>query len=371
MGVKGLSRFLKLKYPSIYSEYPIEFFKGKSLVIDTFGFLYKYLILSSSMQGMIQSLISFIYSFLQYDITPIFILDGFNKAQKIEEIKNRKEKRNKLLDDIQHLSQAIENLRLEKELSPEDIHVLEKHQQLIDKKKNASSFLFEKQINKFCIHTLIERLNKLQKQSKSIGSVHIEMSQQLFNALGIQWIQADGDAEILCSQLVKQGTAYAAVSGDSDLFALLTPRVITSWDINQKGKCIMIELSTLLHSLQLSDKSFQDMCILCGTDYNKNIPRVGPVNAYKLITQYKSIEEMEKTGKWNCSILQYPLVRKILSFHDEQQQQQQQEEEKKMDWKLPPWNEVEKNLSLFLEKWDIELLPYLFVVLEEVYDKEK
>ena len=41
------------------------------------------------------------------------------------------------------------------------------------------------------------------------------------------------------------------------------------------------------------DESFVDFCILCGCDYTSTIPKIGPVNALKLIKKYHSIENFE------------------------------------------------------------------------------
>jgi flap endonuclease-1 len=42
---------------------------------------------------------------------------------------------------------------------------------------------------------------------------------------------------------------------------------------------------------------FQDFCILCGCDYIDNIPKIGCVNAFKLINQYRSIDEIINSKK--------------------------------------------------------------------------
>ena len=43
----------------------------------------------------------------------------------------------------------------------------------------------------------------------------------------------------------------------------------------------------------MTQKQFTDFCILCGTDYNPNLFRVGPEKAYKLISEFKSIDEIK------------------------------------------------------------------------------
>ena len=55
---------------------------------------------------------------------------------------------------------------------------------------------------------------------------------------------------------------------------------------------------------------------MCGTDYNKNIPKVGPMTSYSLISKHKSIEEIEKNTKLDISILKHIRSRELFSFSE-------------------------------------------------------
>jgi len=48
----------------------------------------------------------------------------------------------------------------------------------------------------------------------------------------------------------------------------------------------------MLQGLELSYAEFVDLCILCGCDYTETIDGVGPVTAYKLIKEHKTIENV-------------------------------------------------------------------------------
>ena len=52
---------------------------------------------------------------------------------------------------------------------------------------------------------------------------------------------------------------------------------------------------------------------MCGTDYNLNIPKIGPESAYKLLTEHKSLENIEKNTKYNTDILNYRRGRELFS----------------------------------------------------------
>jgi 5'-3' exonuclease len=76
--------------------------------------------------------------------------------------------------------------------------------------------------------------------------------------------------------------------------------------------CIEVNYKKLLKKMNWNRNQFTDFCIMCGTDYNKNIPRVGCESAYKLIDKYKSIEEVEKNTNYDISILNHVRSREIL-----------------------------------------------------------
>jgi flap endonuclease-1 len=42
--------------------------------------------------------------------------------------------------------------------------------------------------------------------------------------------------------------------------------------------------------LGLTQNEFIDLCILCGCDYTSNITGMGPITAYKYLTENKNIE---------------------------------------------------------------------------------
>jgi len=48
----------------------------------------------------------------------------------------------------------------------------------------------------------------------------------------------------------------------------------------------------MLKELDLSEDEFIDLCILCGCDYLGRVEGVGPVNAFKLITEHRTLEKV-------------------------------------------------------------------------------
>jgi 5'-3' exonuclease len=63
------------------------------------------------------------------------------------------------------------------------------------------------------------------------------------------------------------------------------------------GTCVRVNYSEVLERIGLDSDSFLDFCIMCGTDYNKNINLIGPVKAVKLLGLYKNIENINTKCK--------------------------------------------------------------------------
>lgn len=88
-----------------------------------------------------------------------------------------------------------------------------------------------------------------------------------------------------------------------DALTFATPFLLRN--INSKKEPIIeISYEKMISELKLSHEEFVDLCILCGCDYLGRVDGVGPVNAFKLITEHRTLEKvlehMEETN--NLSI---------------------------------------------------------------------
>jgi len=64
-------------------------------------------------------------------------------------------------------------------------------------------------------------------------------------------------------------------------------------NVNSKKEPIVeINYETMLQELALSEDEFVDLCILCGCDYLGRVEGVGPVSAFKLITEHRTLEKV-------------------------------------------------------------------------------
>ena len=308
MGIKGLYKFLKTKHPQLFEDCRTDDYRGKRVAIDTFFFLYKYIIISDNWLGLFCGLIN---SFLSRDITPIFVLDGQNKGDKEKEIQRRRDQRNKMEQDAQDLEDALA-VYLQTGTVTE---TLKKHMGLLVKYGNKKSLMLKdylppKDPEEVDVDGLTLKIERMRKQTNRLTGEHIQCVKELLNFLSIECVQADADAELACHTLYLQNKVDAIVSSDSDFLCYGTPVVLISWDPTS-GKCVRVCTNKVLEALKVNQKEFLDFCIMCGTDYNPNIPRVGPVLSYKQIQKHRTLENVEETKRYDLTPLQYQHVRKI------------------------------------------------------------
>ena len=109
--------------------------------------------------------------------------------------------------------------------------------------------------------------------------------------MGIPYIDADGEAEVLCARLNSKGYVSACLSEDTDILANGGKVFIKSFN-NTKNTVIKYSLDKILKDLNINYDQFVDLCILCGCDYSEKIPGIGMINAYRYILKYKNIENI-------------------------------------------------------------------------------
>jgi len=106
------------------------------------------------------------------------------------------------------------------------------------------------------------------------------------------------------------------LSEDTDVLAYASP-VFLSKINTYDGTCTRIKYPNLLEKLSLEDNQFLDLCIMCGTDYNKNIFRVGPEKAYKYIQTHTDIDGIGENTTLDISILNHVRGRELFREYEQ------------------------------------------------------
>ncbi|XP_034153621.2 probable flap endonuclease 1 homolog [Pangasianodon hypophthalmus] len=115
---------------------------------------------------------------------------------------------------------------------------------------------------------------------------------RLLQLLGVPCVQAPGDAEAFCAQLVRSGAVDAVASEDMDTLAFGGTVLLRQLNAKRVSEVTEYSLPKLLEILQLTQKEFVDLCILLGCDYCDKIAGLGPSRALKLIQQHRTIEDV-------------------------------------------------------------------------------
>ena len=136
----------------------------------------------------------------------------------------------------------------------------------------------------------------------------------IISYLGFSFFKPDvGEAEAVCCYLANKGYVNGVISNDSDVLAYDVDLFL--YDINPFTESVVVyKKLNVLNSVNMTKETFLDFCIMCGTDYNTNIPRVGPVSSFLLLQEKKSIDNIDREEK---TILNHINVRNLFSsFQD-------------------------------------------------------
>lgn len=128
-------------------------------------------------------------------------------------------------------------------------------------------------------------------------------AKKLLDLLGIPWVQAPSEGEAQAAYMVTRGDVWASNSQDYDSLLFGTPRLVRYITIQgeewlpSKGhtrKLLpeIIELESLLATLQITRRQLIDLGILIGTDFNPGIKGIGPKTALKLIRKHGRLEDL-------------------------------------------------------------------------------
>lgn len=307
MGIKGLSSFLRKKFPNVFEQVHISEYALQKIAIDTS--LYMYIFGAKynnpdrpNHKGWLNGFLRMFSTLREYDIHVLLAYDTKAPIEKKREQERRRSSREKSKDRMWDVQEAIDLYHETGEVS--DL--------LLDfqkKRKISTSLLQKNQIN---IKAIEYSLNRTKKNlTYDIKPEDYVLSRELFDILSIPYLLSPSEGETLCSDLCIQGKVSTVLTEDTDCLVYGTPELLTKYDHNT-GICVRIRFDTLLAELGFTHLQFIDFAIMCGCDYNDNIPKVGPVKAYDLIKRFGSIEEVGKQG-YDISILNHVKSRSLFT----------------------------------------------------------
>ena len=231
MGIKNLNRFL-LDNCSKKSITKIHLSKlsGKKVVIDVSIYLYKFL----GENALLENMYLFISILKKYDIIPIFIFDGKPPPEKKQLL----------------IKRLIEKMEAEKKyLNIKEDLVTEQNKEKKEEK--------------------ILEMELLKKQFIRIKDDDIRKVKDLFDAYGVSYYCANGEADQLCAYLNKTEQVWGCISDDMDMFLYGCKFVIRHISL-LNHTAVLYDTDKMLSDLKMSSQIFNEIMILSGTDYNIN-----------------------------------------------------------------------------------------------------
>ena len=277
MGIKDLTVFILENAPDAINYTTLDKFCNKKVAIDVSIFLYKF---KYKGDKIIYKILEQINRLRLHNITPIYIFDGKPTYHKQDVINDRKEIK---IDNLKRLSELQSKLS---ELSA----------------NNSAGDTNSKNRE---IEILKRDIDKLNNKVICVTKEDIINLKLFLNTMEIPYLQAEGEADFLCSKLCEQRVVDMVISEDMDLLTSGTTILLRNFNINS-NKIISYSLQPILNILNLSFEKWVELCILFGCDYLKRIRGIGPKCSYKFVSNninkdFKEIMVQIKNSK-KCEI---------------------------------------------------------------------
>lgn len=278
MGIKSINALLKEKAAQAFAVVPVSVFRGYRVGID--GCNYVYQVMSSGNRDVIlsmvdpleevdrnqvvqlakQSMIQFTDTMSTFGITLVWLWDGKPLADKASCRDERKAAKDATMARIVAGRQLLES-----------IHPLARSAE--DTKE----------------------YKKLLCQLNPVSGEEMKHFRQMVELLGYPSLQALNEGEKLASNLAAEGLIAGVWSTDTDNYVLGTPITITGFagvDKDRNPLVSIVQLPVILASIGQTHQWLIDLCIMCGCDFNSNMPNVGPKRSWDLMVKYGSIENV-------------------------------------------------------------------------------
>lgn len=230
MGVRMLNRYLKEYCPGAIKEIPLSNLKNKRIAIDVSIFLYQF----RGEDALLEMMTKMINLFRDNYIVPIFVFDGEPPEAKNEALSERDETKKKAKTKCDELEKQLNDSESDEE------------------KKRLENLLKEER--KKCIR---------------ITNANIRDVKALIDVLGVNYLEAEGEADELCAYLVNKKLVWACMSEDMDMFVYGCSRVLRNFQLS-KNTCTLYSSFDILKELKMTMNEFRQVCLLAGTDYNKS-----------------------------------------------------------------------------------------------------
>tara|TARA_B110000261_G_scaffold149464_1_gene176129 strand:- start:51 stop:1064 length:1014 start_codon:yes stop_codon:yes gene_type:complete len=298
MGIKDLNKFIKTFAPGAIKRENISTYKGKTLVVDTSIFLYKF----KYSYKLLDSFLQQYYHFKKEGVELIYVFDGKPPKEKEFILASRKQNKIKQNSKIETMEKDRDNI------IPTDEEALKE---------------------------MDMKISEAKRKNINITKEDIINVKRLFDILGVKYIHHNCEADLVCCDLYKRDKVYGCISNDMDFLPSGTGVLIRNYNLSD-----MIDeyrLEPILQESALSYDKFVDLCILCGCDYTTKIPRLGFVTAYKKLLKYDNIESIIENLESKFKVpenFNYKTARKLLKDEKDNVEGTESNKDTEMEFKI-------------------------------------
>ncbi|HEX9341212.1 MAG TPA: flap endonuclease-1 [Thermoplasmata archaeon] len=129
----------------------------------------------------------------------------------------------------------------------------------------------------------------------------VEEARTLLTLLGVPWVQAPSEGEAQAAFFARRGDVWAAGSKDYDSLLFGAPRQVRFLAVGSteflpsrgRSRSVapeIIDLEETLRALGITREQLIDVAILVGTDFNEGVRGFGPKTAVKRMREWKALE---------------------------------------------------------------------------------
>ena len=199
MGVKDLYKVIRSHCPGQIDDVDMRALAGYKVAVDVSIYLYRS-VRSCGVARWIDSFISFVCDLKRFRIHPIYIFDGPNPPpEKRTEQNRRRAQLSRQLDRLENAERVYEMLMrdfvpFDREPSPKlqgEVRVLLRNSNFKHKVEYTDAISLT--------NALRDKIECWKNQTVHISPMFAEKAKDVLTLLGLPYLQADGEAETLCS----------------------------------------------------------------------------------------------------------------------------------------------------------------------------
>lgn len=135
-----------------------------------------------------------------------------------------------------------------------------------------------------------EKIKMLERKIIYITKQDIETAIELFKIMGITYLIAKGESDVLCGQLYQKNIINCCLTEDTDVLLYGCRKTIRIDDKN--NSIIESDIDYIIDQLNITIDEFYNMCILFGCDYTDNYIDLSTDAKYDLIKTHGTYESV-------------------------------------------------------------------------------